>query len=253
MSAGLAGSAALVTGAARGIGRGIADALLGAGAATVVAIDRDWSGEAKSFERGGGIAVTADLAAVDGTELADRLLAEHGAFDRIVNNVGITTGERFGAMREEGFDRVARTNLRTPLFLTQRLTAELIARRMPGAVLFIGSLHSRINKGHPAYGATKAAVVALGRELAAELGPHSIRVNVLSPGWVATGAAANADDAYTRTLEARIPLGRRGTPADIAPVALALLDDEVSGYVTGADLSVDGGLALHSWLDDLPG
>lgn len=252
MSAGPRGSTALVTGAARGIGRGIADALLAAGAARVVGVDRDWGGERRGFERAGGVAVTADMAAVEGAELAERLIAEHGAFDRIVNNVGITTGERFGDLSEPGFDRALRTNLRAPLFLTQRLAAELIERDGPGAVLFIGSLHSRINRGHPSYGATKAAVAALARELAAELAPHSIRVNVLSPGWVATGAAADADDAYTRALEARIPLGRRGAPSDIAPVALALLDDELCGYVTGADLPVDGGLGLHSWLDDLP-
>ncbi len=253
MRLGLEGSRALVTGAARGIGRAIAEALLGAGAGTVVGIDRDWGEEARGFERRGGTAVGADLARVSGRELGERLLDEHGPFDRIVNNVGITTPESFRELGEPGFDAVIATNLRTPLFLTQRLAEELIAAGERGAVLFTGSLHSRINRRHPHYGASKAAIAALARELAAELAPHRIRVNVISPGWVAVGAAADAGDDYSRALEALIPLGRRGAPADLAPLALALLSDAVAGYVTGADVPVDGGLGLHSFLDDLPG
>jgi len=253
MNLGLAGSRAIVTGAARGIGRAIADALLAAGAATVVGVDRDWGGLAQGFERGGGSAVTADVGVAEGRALGERLLAEHGRFDRIVNNVGITVAEPFRSLDPRGFDAVVATNLRTPLFLTQRLSEELIAHGEPGAVLFTGSLHSRINLGQPAYAATKAAVAALARELAAELAPHRIRVNVLSPGWVATGDVAATENDYTRAFEARIPLGRRGAPADIAPVALALLSDVVAGYVTGADVPVDGGLGLHSFLEDLPG
>ncbi len=252
MRLGLEGSRAVVTGAARGIGRAIADALVGAGAATVVGVDRDWSGVAREFERAGGVAVSADLGAVGGRELGERLLATHGRFDRLVNNVGITSADSFRSLDEATYDRVLATNLRAPLFLTQRLTEELIARGERGAVLFTGSLHSRINNRQPHYAASKAAVAALARELAAELAPERIRVNVLSPGWVATGDVAAADNDYTRAFDALIPLGRRGRPADIAPLALALLSDEVSGYVTGADVPVDGGLALHSFLDDLP-
>lgn len=253
MNLGLEGSRAVVTGAARGIGRGIADALLAAGAATVVGVDRDWADLSAGFERDGGIAVAADLGSGGGRELGERLLAEHGPLDRIVNNVGITTPDSFRDLGERAFDEVMATNLRTPLFLTQRLTEELIARGERGAVLFTGSLHSRINNGQPHYGASKAAITALARELAAGLAPHRIRVNVLSPGWVASGEVARADNDYTRAFDALIPLGRRGSPADIAPVALALLSDAVSGYVTGADVPVDGGLGLHSFLDDLPG
>ena len=77
------------------------------------------------------------------------------------------------------------------------------------------------------------------KELAHELRPHGIRVNAVSPGWIGAGESA-AD---------LIPLGRAGVPEDVAPMAVALLDDAVSGYVTGADLAIDGGLALHSWLD----
>lgn len=253
MKLGLEGSRAVVSGAARGIGRAIADALLAEGAGVVVGIDRDWSGQVRGFERGGGVAVTAEIGPSGGRELAERLLAEHGPFDRIVNNVGITTPQPFRSLSKGDFDQVMATNLREPLFLTQRLVEELIARRERGAVLFTGSLHSRITIGQPAYALSKAAIAALARELAAELAPHRIRVNVISPGWVADGAVARADNDYTRAFDALIPLGRRGSPADVAPVALALLSDVISGYVTGADLPVDGGLALHSFLDDLPG
>jgi len=102
---------------------------------------------------------------------------------------------------------------------------------------------------HPHYSASKAAVAMLAKELAHELGPHQIRVNVVAPGWIRTEEHIEPQDAAT--LIRRIPAGRPGDPQDIASLAAALLSDRRSAYVTGARLTIDGGLSLHTWLMDV--
>jgi 3-oxoacyl-[acyl-carrier protein] reductase len=228
----------VVTGGARHIGLAIAAALSEAGAKVVV-VDRDADALAKAGRRLGCATMLGDLAADPAKALADRLLEEHGTIDLIVNNVGIATASRFREITEEEFDLVLATNLRGPWFFTHRLVEAVIADNRRASILFISSLHSTRVRLYPHYSASKAAVAMLVKELAHELGPHGIRVNALSPGWIATGEPAPD----------LIPLGRAGEPEDVAPMAVALLDDAVSGYVTGADVAVDGGLALHSWLD----
>lgn len=229
----------MVTGGARHIGLAIATALSEAGSKVVV-IDRDADALASAARRLGCGAVHGDLGADSATALAERVLEEHGTVDLIVNNVGIATPSRFRDLTEDEFDLVLATNLRGPWFFTRRLVEAVIADRRRAAILFISSLHSSRVRLYPHYSASKAAVAMLVKELAHELGPQGIRVNALSPGWIGTGEPAAE----------LIPLGRAGVPEDVAPMAVALLDDAVSGYVTGADLAIDGGLALHSWLDD---
>ena len=229
----------MVTGGAGNIGLGIGTALAEAGA-RVVLIDSDAEALAKAARRLGCAAVNADLGADSAAALAERVLEEHGTVDLIVNNVGITTPSGFRETTEDEFDRVFATNLRGPWFFTRRLVEAVIAERRPASILFISSLHSARVRLHPHYSASKAAVAMLVKELAHELGPHGIRVNALSPGWIEPDGGKKSD---------LIPLGRTGRPQDIAPVALALLDDAVSGYVTGADVAVDGGLATHTWID----
>jgi len=118
--------------------------------------------------------------------------------------------------------------------------------------VFISSLHDRFVAGQAHYSVSKAAVAMLTRELAKQLAPHRIRVNAISPGWVRT-----AEDTTTREqiekharLWPRIPLGVAGVPADVARVAVFLLSDAWAGYITGQNIAVDGGLSLHSFVDD---
>ena len=235
----VAGRSAVVTGGARHIGFAIAEALCDAGA-HVVLVDRDAPALAKAARKLGCAAIEADVGA--GAAVAERVLTEHGPVQLIVNNVGIVTTKRFRELGEEDFDLVLRTNLRGPWFFTRALVDALIDSRRGGAVLFISSLHSSRVRLYPHYSASKAAVAMLVKELAHELGAHAIRVNALSPGSIGESDGR---------VERLVALGRAGTPGDVAPMALALLDDTVSGYVTGADIPVDGGLALHSWLDDV--
>lgn len=241
----LAGRTAVVTGGAAGIGLAIAEALVAAGARVAI-LDRDAGALKRATGRMDCRGVHGDMARDDPVVLAERVLEHHGTVELIVNNVGIESPGRFRELEREGFELVFDTNLRGPWFFTRRLVESVIEERRRGSILFIASLHASHVSHKPHYSASKAAVVMLVKELAHELGPSGIRVNALSPGWIDRRAADNPG-----RLGSRLLLGRAGRPEDVAPVALALLDDRISGYVTGADLAVDGGLALHSWLDDV--
>lgn len=208
---------------------------------------------ALASEAAGIVPHTADLSTVDPEALAGRIIEMAPRIPTlIVNNVGVGTTKGFRELEPADFDRTFATNLRTPWFMTRVLVERLIEAGEPASILFTGSLHSRIVGAWPDYSASKAAIAMLMRELAAELAPHRIRVNSISPGAIDTRSEAAPDPPHRRELmEALIPHGRLGEPADLVPLALALLDTEASAYVTGSDVVVDGGLSLHSWQMDL--
>jgi glucose 1-dehydrogenase len=246
----LAGRSAVVTGGAGGIGYAIARRLARAGS-NVVVIDvdkRNLDRAQRSFEEDGlGFhPVHSDLSGPDTTLLAEELLGAHGTIPLIVNNVGMCTGTGFYETDQEAFDRVFATNLRGPWFFTRRLTEELVRRGEPGSVLFISSLHDRFVVYRPQYSASKAGVSMLTRELASLLARHRIRVNAISPGWIDTAGPERGREPSLKA-DRVVPLGRGGTPDDVAKVALFLLSETFSGYITGVNLPVDGGLALHTW------
>jgi glucose 1-dehydrogenase len=140
----------------------------------------------------------------------------------------------------EGLDR--RPGARTP----QRQP------RRRDSILFISSLHDRFVAEDAHYGVSKAGVAMLVKTMAKQLAAYRIRVNAISPGLIRTAEDITTPEQvaeYTR-LRRRIPLGQAGVPADIARVALFLLSDAWSGYVTGQNIAVDGGLSLHNWLDE---
>ena len=174
------GRKALVTGAAHGIGRAIAEQLRALGA-RIVAVDLD-ADALGDFE----LCHVADLSS-DGTEDLGRELDDRfGPIELLVNNVGTLTPHTFAELDQADFDRVIRTNLRGPWFLTRAITERMVERKAGGAVLFVSSLHDHVPLHRPHYSASKAAVSMLARELANELGPHGIRVNAVSPGAIAT-------------------------------------------------------------------
>jgi NAD(P)-dependent dehydrogenase (short-subunit alcohol dehydrogenase family) len=135
-------------------------------------------------------------------------------------------------------------NLNAAFILAQSLGIHMKDNGIPGRMLFVTSLHAESPRNLPHYSAAKAGQTMLMKELARALGPHGIRVNAVAPGAVAGGGFA-APPAMT----AKIPLGRFGTPADIASMAVAVLSERFGAYVTGATLVVDGGIALHNWID----
>jgi NAD(P)-dependent dehydrogenase (short-subunit alcohol dehydrogenase family) len=241
------GRRALVTGSAHGIGLAVGRLLRGLGAA-VIAVDSDETELRAAFPAGECDLVVADVAS-DPVVLGDRLVAEHGPISLVVNNVGITTPSRFLDLEPDEFDRVFSTNLRAGWFLTRQLVRELVTRETAGSVLFISSVHDTFVRLNPHYSASKAAVAMLVKELAFELAPHRIRVNAIAPGWIKTHETV--DPEHERTLVSRIPAGRPGHPNDVAGLAAILLSDELTGYVTGTSLTVDGGLSLYNWRSDL--
>jgi glucose 1-dehydrogenase len=242
-AADVAGRLAIVTGAARGIGHGVASRLAAAGA-RVIATDRDSARLAHAFSDGEVALLELDVAASESEALCDAVISRFGVPELIVNNVGITTEHGFLDLPPGDFDHVFRTNLRGPWFLTRGLVQALVESGARGNVVFVSSLHDRRIGGHPHYSASKAAISMLVRELAYELAGRGIRVNAVSPGYVPNAGARTGR--RTRRL---IPLGRAGHPDDVASIVTVLLSDDLSGYVTGVNVPVDGGLGLYTWAD----
>jgi len=246
---GFAGRRAVVTGAAHGIGEAIARRLLAAGAHVTV-VDRDAERLAAAYPDPGSRCrpLVATLGVDDPVALAERVLAG-GPVELIVNNAPGASDRTFLEEQPELFAEAMAMNVHGPFFFTRSLVEALIAAGRAGSVLFISSLHDTFVRLYPAYSIGKAGVAMMTKELANELAPHRIRVNAISPGWIETAKAGERRIAQQRAAEL-VPLGRFGDPDDVARVAVVLLDDAVCGYVTGVNLPVDGGLALHNWLMD---
>ena len=242
-----AGKTAIVTGAARGIGRATAELLATLGA-VVVAVDKDGPAREERLGAGACVGWVGDLTG-DVERLADEIWQRHGPIQLLVNNVGVESPTRFLDSTGADFDLVFETNLRGPWFFTRRIAQRLVDTELGGAFVFVSSLHDSIIRALPHYSASKAAAAMLVKELASELGPHGIRVNAVSPGRIRTERIDGSQQAEER-MARFIPLGRSGEPVEVARMIAVLLDDGWSGYVTGTNVRVDGGLGLHSWAVD---
>ena len=243
---------ALVTGAASGIGWGIAKALAEEGARLVLSdIDADAvEAVAAGIRAEGGEAkvIAADLSGSDGhSALFVAASAAFGPLSVFVHSASPRRHESENAamVTEAQWDAMINTNLRSGFFLARAAADGMKRAGLAGRILFITSQHRFAPRNLPHYSASKAGQVMVIKELARLYGPHGIRVNGIAPGAIPGGGfAANVEQ-----LNARIAMRRTGTPEDIAGMALALLLDRFSGYVTGETVSVDGGLALHNWID----
>jgi 3-oxoacyl-[acyl-carrier protein] reductase len=242
--------AALVTGAGNGIGRAIAQALVGEGVRTVFAdVNRD------TVEAAAKTSARPDLAVPWVGDLADRaacdaLLADaRSAVGQVTHFVHSASPPRREAdhalgVSAETWERMRAVNVDAGFHLARELARQLIAAHTPGSFLFLTSLHAGTPRNLPHYSTAKAALAMLVKELAKTFGRYGIRVNALVPGAIAAGGFV-ADPALAK----HIPLGRLGRSEDLAPMALAVLSNRVSGYVTGAAIVVDGGLSLTNWFD----
>lgn len=251
----LSGDSALVTGAASGIGRGIACAIAREGARVLLTDVDPYQGEelARSLREAGHDAgfVAADLAARDGTErLLETVLAEPGPVSIFVHSASPRRMEADTVLgvSDVAWDAMLAVNLRAGFALARGLGREMILRGVKGRMLFITSLHAETPRNLPHYSAAKAGQTMLVKELARALGPHGIRVNAIAPGAI-PGGGFDAKAAGLDRLAKCTSLRRLGTPEDVAGMAVALLSDRFSGYVTGTTVVVDGGLALHNWIE----
>jgi NAD(P)-dependent dehydrogenase (short-subunit alcohol dehydrogenase family) len=251
----LQGDTALVTGSASGIGRGIAIALAREGARVVLSDSNAEAGHelAGRLARDGFNAafVEADLATANGPRA---LLAEAtrrlGTLSILVHSASPPRREADHILdvSDDTWDRMLAVNLRAGFVLGREAGRQMIANGVRGRMLIITSLHAETPRNLPHYSAAKAGQTMTMKELAKALGPHGIRVNAIAPGAI-PGGGFDAAGAGLERLTRCTSLHRLGTPEDIAGMAVALLCDRFSAYVTGTTVAVDGGLALHNWIE----
>jgi NAD(P)-dependent dehydrogenase (short-subunit alcohol dehydrogenase family) len=249
MKLSLHGKTVLVTGGAAGLGRMIAEGMLGAGAKVIIT-SRKLASQAATQLGPNCIGINVDLGVSEGIDaLARGVRDQTDRLHVIVNNAGKTWGAPFATFPDSAWNEVLALNLRAPFAVVQRLLPQLeaaVAPDDPARVIQIGSVAGvRVERlGAFSYAASKAALHHLSRELAAELAPRGITVNTVVPGYFPTKITAHirSDEQRLDTLTRRIPLGRLGRPADIAGLCVYLAS-ALGSYITGAEIAIDGGLS----------
>ena len=241
----LAGKVAVVTGAGRGIGRGVAEALARRGAAVMLGdIDEE------------AVAAVADALADEGCQargarcdvsegggadrLLDRAVSEFGSLDVLVNNAGINRDGMLHKMRDDQWSEVLGVDLTGVFFLTRR-AAQIMRAQGSGRIVSISSASWLGSLGQANYAAAKAGVVGLTLTASRELAAKGITANVICPGFIETDMTRGVPSQVWDQVVGRIPMGRAGRPADVAGLVCFLCSDE-AGYITGQVINVGGGL-----------
>lgn len=238
----------LVTGGAAGIGKATAQAFINEGASVIIwdvnseaglQLTQDWNatGAKTRFAKINVASFPEVLAGVN------QIIAEFSKIDVLVNNAGITMDKSLQKMDVETWQRVIDINLTGVFNCTKAVSAEMV-KANSGVVLNASSVVGLYgNFGQTNYVATKAGVIGMTKTWSKELGRKGIRVNAVAPGFIATEMVAKMPEEVLKGMEAKTPLGRLGNPADIANAYVFLASDEAS-FITGATLSVDGGVVL---------
>lgn len=244
----LHGRTAIVTGASQGIGRATAELFAREGASVVVA-DLNKEAGADVVDAIAADGGTASLVAVDVSDadearaMVDHAIEMYGGVDILVNNAGITKDATLKKMSEEAFDQVVDVNLKG-VFNCTKAALPTLSDSGHGRVLNAASVVGLYgNFGQTNYVATKSGVIGMTKTWARELGRDGVTVNAVAPGFIETPMVDTVPDKVLEQLKGRTPLGRLGTSQDIAHAYLFLASDEAS-FITGAVLSVDGGLVL---------
>lgn len=241
------GKIALVTGASRGIGAAIADTLAAEGA-VVIGTATSEAGAAAISERlaaSGGVGMV--FRTESGAEGVDALLTaveeKYGTVAILVNNAGITRDQLLMRMKDDDWDAIMETNLKSVYRLSKGVLRGMMKARW-GRIINIASVVGVMgNAGQCNYAAAKAAIIGFSKSLAREVGSRNITVNCVAPGFIATDMTAALPEAQRTALEGQIALGRLGEAQDIAD-AVAFLASSRAGYITGTTLHVNGGMLM---------
>ena len=245
----LDGKTALVTGASRGIGRAIAIRLASEGASVAI----NYAGNAKAAEEvksiieaagGKAMLVQADVSSAESVEAMIKEVVEaFGGIDILVNNAGITRDGLLMRMKEEDWDAVINTNLKGVFYCTKAVS-KLMMKKRAGRIVNMASVVGLTgNAGQANYAAAKAGVIGFSKTMAKELASRGITVNMVAPGYIDTDMTAVLSESVRETMVSGIPLGRAGTPEDVANAVLFLVSDNAS-YITGQVINVDGGMVM---------
>lgn len=242
----LTGKTAIVTGATRGLGQGMAIALAKAGAKIVGVGQSSLEATKKEIEKTGGefLGINADLSTLNNIEeIIDKTKLNFEKIDILVNNAGTIRREDAINYKEEDWDDILNLNLKTLFFLSQAVAKEMIKQNSGGKIINIASMLSyqggiRV----PAYTASKSGVKGLTKALANEWAKHKINVNAIAPGYMATDNTKEIreDEKRNKEILDRIPAGRWGTPEDLAG-AVIFLSSKASDYINGECIAIDGG------------
>ncbi|WP_203246194.1 3-oxoacyl-[acyl-carrier-protein] reductase [Sporosarcina beigongshangi] len=244
-----AGKTAIVTGASRGIGREIALLLAKEGAR--VAVNYSGSkGKADEVvqlitESGGeAFAIQADVSNADSVKvMVDQTLETFGSIDILVNNAGITRDNLLMRMKDDEWDDVININLKGVFLCTKGVTRQMMRQRAGKIVNVASIVGVSGNPGQANYVAAKAGVIGFTKTAAKELASRNINVNAVAPGFITTDMTDALNEEVTKQMLTAIPLGKLGSPADVAKTVLFLLSDDAA-YITGQTIHVDGGMVM---------
>ena len=243
----LSGKVAIVTGASRGIGRGIAEVLAARGAQVIAgARGENAAGTVDAIRQTGGKAEMASIDVTDGASIevmVEGVLARHGRIDVLVNNAGITRDQLMLRLKRQDWDEVIATNLTSAFTCVQAVLKPMIKQRA-GRIVSISSVVGQMgNAGQANYAASKAGLIGFSMAVAREVASRNITVNVVAPGMIETDMTRAVAEKAQGEWESLIPLKRLGTPQDIAAAVCFLASDEAA-YITGQVLAVNGGMYM---------
>ena len=243
----LEGKTAIITGASRGIGKGIAQVFAkeGANVAFTYSSSVEAANELEKELNALGIKAKgykSNAASFDEAQkLAADVVEEFGSIDILVNNAGITKDNLLMRISEEDFDTVIEVNLKSVFNMTKAVQRTMLKQRKGSIINMSSVVGIKGNAGQTNYAASKAGIIGFSKSVALELGSRNVRSNVIAPGFIETEMTAKLDENTVNTWRSAIPLKRGGSPEDVANVCVFLASD-MSAYVTGQTINVDGGM-----------
>ena len=238
---------AIITGASRGIGRGIALVFANQGANIAFTYSSSVDAAKKLETELNSIGIKAKgyqsnaASFTDSQKLIEKVLEEFGSIDILVNNAGITKDNLLMRMGEEDFDNVIEVNLKSVFNMTKAVQRTMLKQRKGSIINMSSVVGIKGNAGQTNYAASKAGIIGFSKSVALELGSRNIRSNVIAPGFIETEMTSKLDEEKVAEWRSAIPLKRGGTPEDIANACVFLASD-LSAYITGQTLNVDGGM-----------